>query len=378
VVILSEFVMPRNLKEKSPGSAKRIRFVEEGWCSSPILPVPPLKKEGTSCTEDSIRPAELVEKMERLCESDRTRLMARQNEFVSVACPACDAFESVGAFVKLGVQFLECRLCETIYASPRPSLQLLHDHYAHSESYTFWAENIFPTSELVRREKIFKPRVDRLLEYCKKYDLELGTLVEVGSGFGTFCLEMQSRKIFERIVAVEPTPRLSQLCRDRGLEVIELPVEAVDPSSLAGNVIASFETIEHLFSPKDFILSCRNILRDGGLLFLSCPNMHGFDTSLLREKSKSVGGEHLNLFNPRSLSLLLEKCGFTILEVQTPGMLDAELVRKAVLAGEYDVTHQPLLRCVLIDEWHRLGAPFQNFLAKNQLSSHMMVVARRG
>ncbi|HEX9655083.1 MAG TPA: class I SAM-dependent methyltransferase [bacterium] len=315
--------------------------------------------------------------MERLCESDRARLMARLSEFVPVACPACDGIEYVEAFVKLGIGFVECRNCETIYASPRPSLALLHDHYAHSESYTFWAENIFPVSEATRREKIFKPRVNRLLDYCDQYSVEHDTLVEVGSGFGTFCLEMQSRKIFKRVVAIEPTPRLAQMCRERGLDVIELPVEDIASNSLTANVIASFETIEHLFSPRDFIVSCRNILRQGGLLFLTCPNMHGFDTSLLREKSKSVGGEHLNMFNPRSLTLLLQGCGFTVLELQTPGMLDAELVRKNLLAGALDVATQPFLRRVLIDEWERLGEPFQKFLADNRLSSHMMVVARR-
>jgi len=63
--------------------------------------------------------------------------------------------------------------------------------------------------------------------------------------------------------------------------------------------------------------------------------------------------------------------------LQTPGMLDAELVRKNLLAGALDVATQPFLRRVLIDEWERLGEPFQKFLADNRLSSHMMVVARR-
>jgi hypothetical protein len=42
-----------------------------------------------------------------------------------------------------------------------------------------------------------------------------------------------------------------------------------------------------------------------------------------------------------------------------------------------DLPLDPFLRRVLIDEWDRLGWPFQQFLAANGLSSHMWVVARK-
>ena len=60
----------------------------------------------------------------------------------------------------------------------------------------------------------------------------------------------------------------------------------------------------------------------------------------------------------------------------TPGVLDAELVRKPALAGEIEL--DPFLRRVLLTEWERLGEPFQDFLAANGLSSNMWLIARRG
>jgi len=38
--------------------------------------------------------------------------------------------------------------------------------------------------------------------------------------------------------------------------------------------------------------------------------------------------------------------------------------------------NQPFLRRLLIEEWERLGNPFQQFLASHGLSSHMWQVAR--
>jgi len=115
----------------------------------------------------------------------------------------------------------------------------------------------------------------------------------------------------------------------------------------------------------------------GGLLVLSCPNGLGFDIATLGADALAVDAEHVNLFNPESLAALVEACGFTVLEVSTPGRLDAEFVHEAALAGTCDLSASPFLKRVLLDEWERLGAPFQRFLADNGLSSHMWLAARR-
>jgi hypothetical protein len=91
----------------------------------------------------------------------------------------------------------------------------------------------------------------------------------------------------------------------------------------------------------------------------------------------SVDIEHLNYFHPESLSSLVRSSGFAVLEVQTPGKLDAELVRKKVLAGEFDLGDQRFLRQILVDKWEQVGEAFQAFLAGNQLSSHMWLVAQK-
>lgn len=79
----------------------------------------------------------------------------------------------------------------------------------------------------------------------------------------------------------------------------------------------------------------------------------------------------------KSLSHLLNNSGFEVLEVLTPGKLDAELVRKKILNDEYDVSNNPFFKNILIDEWASLGNEFQKFLAENKLSSHLWVVAKK-
>ena len=313
----------------------------------------------------------------RLFASDVARLLARKDEFVPVSCPACGGADSRPAFRKHDLDYVVCEQCATMYINPRPTPAVLEMYYSTSENYAFWNEHIFPASEAVRREKIFRPRAQQVAAICERYGVRLGTLLEVGAGFGTFCEELRSLSLFERLIAVEPTPGLAATCRGRGLEVIEKPIEHVDLAGADVDVVASFEVMEHLFAPGDFVEQCARLLKPGGLFIATCPNGQGFDVATLQTLSNTVDPEHLNYFNPDSLSALVRARGFTVLEVRTPGKLDAELVRKRVLAGELDLTGQPFLQHVLVDAWEKVGAAFQDFLAANQLSSHMWLVARR-
>ncbi len=328
-------------------------------------------------TETEIRPEHLMEEQAKRFQSDVARILERRGEFVRVPCPACGCEQSRSAFQKYEFDYVVCSNCETMYVSPRPTPAVLEMYYSSSENYAYWNKHIFPASEAVRREKIFRPRAQRVGEICERYDVRTGLLVEVGAGFGTFCEELRSLRIFNRLVAIEPTPSLAETCRQRGLEVIESPIERVDFGDLNADVVVSFEVMEHLFSPVEYVRQCARLLVPGGLFLATCPNIRGFDMAALGAMSTAVDPEHLNYFHPGSLSHLVESCGLTVLEVQTPGKLDAELVRKKALAGEFDLSRQPFLKQVLLDEWTRLGDAFQEFLVANRLSSHMWLVARR-
>lgn len=336
----------------------------------------------TVLNENEIRPQHLMTEQAQRYHNDIARLMRHQKDFQRVACPACQSTDGAVTLEKYGITFETCPQCQTLYANPRPLPEHLDEYYRESENYAYWNECIFPASAEVRRHKIFKPRVERVLEICDRYHLPTHTLLEVGAGFGLFCEEMQKTGRFKRVIAVEPTPNLAQTCRERGLEVIEKPIEHIHVNQLNTNnqkidVIANFEVIEHLFSPRQFLEQCASLLDQDGILILTCPNGLGFDVATLGAVSDTVDTEHINLFNPGSLSLLLQQCGFTIIEVQTPGLLDAELVRNKVLDGKYSLEEQPFLKQVLIDEWETKGQAFQTFLMENRLSSNMMIVAQK-
>src|SRR4051812_7013038 len=219
----------------------------------------------------ALRPRELMDEQARRYAADVAWLLERRDRFVVVPCPVCGAWEHEVAGRKYDLDYLDCSSCRTVYMSPRPEPSLLAEFYASSTNYEYWNEVIFPASEDARREKLFKPRAERVAEIVKRHGTRTGTIVDVGAGFGTFCEEVVKLGVFDRVIALEPEPHLAETCRLKGLEVIESPVEDAELDSV--DVVTSFEVIEHLFSPREFVSRCADVVSPGGLFVVTCPNV---------------------------------------------------------------------------------------------------------
>jgi 2-polyprenyl-3-methyl-5-hydroxy-6-metoxy-1,4-benzoquinol methylase len=327
--------------------------------------------------EHDIRPTRLAEGQQKYIRADRERLLSFREKFVDVPCPACDSNQYSVAFEKNGMHYVSCSHCHTLYVNPRPNSEILGFCYANSEVYAFWNKYIYPQSENTRREQIVRPRAIKVAELCKNAGITRGTLVEVGAGFGIFCEEIRRIGPFDRVIAIEPAVDLAKTCKDKGIEVINDSIEKVPFPPGSVDVIVSFEVIEHLFSPKKFIETCTGILKPGGLLVLTCPNGDGFEILALKERADTIDHEHLNYFNPSSIASLIEHHGFEILDLSTPGVLDADIVHNKIMDGTLDVSSNPFFTSVFIDHWEQTGQNFQRFLSDNRLSAHMMVIARK-
>lgn len=327
-------------------------------------------------SENDIRPKKFDADKLKAIQADIDWLTEKKIWFVSVDCPACAGKDYNQEFEKFGFHFDRCNRCRTVFMNPRPSEAILGDFYTRSEVYKYWDTHIFPASREVRREKIFRPRLVKILELCKKFNISADTLVDVGSASGMFCQEALESHKFKRVIGIEPSVSQADTCRKYGIEVVNKPVEAVSHLKGRADVVTCFETIEHVFDPGKFIEWCTRLLTPGGLLVLTCPNYEGFDVLTLGVKSESLDAEHINLFNPDSIVMMIEKHGLTVMECETPGQLDAEIVRNKALSNEIDLKCQPFLHKILVMEWKKHGHPFQEYLKSNMMSSHMWVVSR--
>ena len=326
--------------------------------------------------ENEIRRSDLAAETQRLYKIDQQNILELKDMFVEVDCPCCHASQRELAWERDGFRFNECCNCQSIYVSPRPTPEILSEHYRTSLSEAFWIKEIYPNSEQARREKIVKPRVEKVKQFVEKYGVARSRLIDVGAGFGTFCHVVSETGLFNEVIAVEPNLVPGAEMLHKGVSVINDRIENL--SNLNADVITSFELIEHLFAPCKFIEKLYAALNPGGLLVITTPNIQGFDLATLRNVSdNTTAPDHINYFHIESLKSLLEAHSFNVLEVLTPGKLDAELVRNKVLAGVYDLSGQHFLKTVLIDNWEKQGQAFQQYLEQNLLSSHLWMVARK-
>jgi hypothetical protein len=109
--------------------------------------------------------------------------------FTELNSPACDNDSFVEEFEKLGLKYVSCNNCSTLFVNPRPPFDTLKEFYSKSPSSSFWVNEFFKPVAEARREKIFKPRVEyvsKLLNGCKRW-----TVGDIGAGFGLFLEELK-------------------------------------------------------------------------------------------------------------------------------------------------------------------------------------------
>lgn len=324
--------------------------------------------------EDEIRKRDVLNRYLELVQMDAEIIFRDKSTFQMICCPACGNDHHEPQFEKTGFHYVQCSKCDTLFVNPRPTYENLMQIYTDSPSTKFWVEEFFLPMAEARREKIFKPRAQYITEQFPM--LRTGIIGDIGAGFGIFSEELKKIWPDANITAIEPSVDMAGICRDKGLAVLQSSMEDIDPLSHKFDLLTAFELFEHLHDPLVFAGKAYELLKPSGYLYLTTLNGLGFDIQLLWERSKSVTPpHHLNFFNPQSIGLMLQKTGFTLIEVSTPGQLDWDIVeggycQEALNPGRFFST---------VSKYGSTQAKkdLQFWIKNNNFSSHMRVVAQK-
>ena len=323
--------------------------------------------------EKDIRKRETFDKFIGLVEKDAGSML-KTGSFVKVNCPACGSAKLTYEFEKFSFKFVSCKECATLFVSPRPDFSALSDFYSKSRSMDFWMREFFMPFLEMRRKKIFKPRAEYASRILKgRKGLHVG---DIGAGFGLFLEEVMKTLPGNHYTAIEPSRDMSDICRQKKLDVKCAYLEDLNHTDTKFDFLTSFELIEHLFDPGVFLKKVYSLLKPGGSFLLTALNGKGFDILLLWDKFKNIlPPQHLNFFNPSSISCLLERLGFELVEVATPGKLDWDIV-------EGMIRNDGVRPGRFWEYFERKGSPeskkeLQKWISKNNLSSHMRILAKK-
>jgi 2-polyprenyl-3-methyl-5-hydroxy-6-metoxy-1,4-benzoquinol methylase len=99
----------------------------------------------------------------------------------------------------------------------------------------------------------------------------------------------------------------------------------------AVDVLYLYETLEHQPCPEEFLLLCADMLAPGGVLVVVVPN----DYNPLQLQAQQQLGiprwwlappQHLHYFTPKTLQLLVRRCGFRIADMRGTYPLEQHLL----------------------------------------------------
>lgn len=326
--------------------------------------------------ELEIKPDAEVAHWRTLVETEIGARWKNRAEWIAIPCPACQSAQRRAAFERLGIEYVECGGCGTLYAPRRPSEAALRGWYRDSAPARFWRERLLPVSAAAREEKIVRPRADWVLDGIAEYSPRAHRLVDLSPhGRPLLAAIAQGAASLTRLVAAGVTADLEGSAGPR-IEVRPTLVKDL-PQLGPTDVAIAVDVLDRAADPRAVVAALERTLAPSGLLFATFPVASGFEVQTLWQDSPTVfPPDKLTLPTVEGLMHLFPAPAWEILELSTPGMFDVETVRRAI-AGQPAAAWPRVVRS-LVERTDAQGrAELVEFLQTRRLTSFARLVARR-
>lgn len=271
-------------------------------------------------------------------------------------CPVCNSKNTKFIFSKWDVDYLFCEECCSI--SVPIDEETIQQYLNIDEMKELRISDAYQDQAECRRKDIW----DELVMWA-----QFRTYRYLGKNDGLDVIDYGNRYLgsIERF-------RKSGLCGHYELRDSIMPMETEKLSS--ADVILYMNQMQHEVQPVLTLQQLKPYLKENGILIVNTRIGSGFDILTLKGGMDSIFPyEHIMLPSKKGLELILEKAGFELLEITTPGTRDMESVlRNQERIEESNFFVKYLLRTA--DQ--SILADFQQFLQKSGLSSFAQVVAK--
>lgn len=241
-------------------------------------------------------------------------------------------------------RLVQCTACRLTFLHPTPRPEELGALYG-VEYYGTENRKFGPVTEsFVWAFRHARVRALRLV------GVKTGTILDVGCGRGLFLRQLAATGYVPW--GTELTPESAAGAQRFFPEQVRVgPLAACEFETGQFDAITAWQVFEHLHDPRAMLAECRRILRPGGVLILSLPNIASW-------QARWAGGEwfHLDLprhlfhYTPATVTALLQDAGFVVertshysLEQNPFGLLQSALQRLgAVRMGLYNLLRGPV------------------------------------
>jgi methionine biosynthesis protein MetW len=205
--------------------------------------------------------------------------------------------------------WVECNDCGLIRLLPEPSDEVLSIAYpSHYHAYVKAASSLTRNLYQVLRKK-FAKRVASFVE-------EGGAVLDVGCSTGDQLMEIRSVKACA-LYGVEYREEAAEEARARGITVWQGELADADVPHNTMDVVIMQHVLEHVRNPVDTMKRLIRCTKSGGRVIGELPNFDSWDAQLFQQYwGGGHAPRHLWHFTPKSLTSLLEACGYQNVKIK--------------------------------------------------------------
>lgn len=208
-------------------------------------------------------------------------------------------------------QFVRCEQCGMLRQNPRLDWDQLAAYYP--KDYISHGEQLDPSVSGFRR---FEKRYGhwKRVRLVNKFK-PAGKWLDIGCGSG---LNLQEAQFWKRwdLYGLEPVASMATYVQERlGIPVFNTNLEEFSCHEGEFDIVTMWDVLEHLPYPVEALEQVGRLLKPGGLLVLSTPNLESLDRQWFR--SAWIGYDlprHLYLFPRNLLRETLHRKGFNVIQ----------------------------------------------------------------
>jgi 2-polyprenyl-3-methyl-5-hydroxy-6-metoxy-1,4-benzoquinol methylase len=199
-------------------------------------------------------------------------------------------------------EYRRCKQCDVVY----PNYEPVHGQLDKVYKKSYWHDRkrfVYRTS----LKKQLQFRAGRLIKRLAVLASEKPRfkLLDIGSGRGDLFWILRDKFPNGDYYSVDLTYEIEL----PGVKHFKGYFEDCDFAGKKFDVITSQHSIEHVYSPRDYLLKAASLLNDDGFIFIATPNVDALEFKIFRKKLYCAGysvPRHLSLFNERSFRILVD------------------------------------------------------------------------
>lgn len=235
-----------------------------------------------------------------LCGSERTTRWKKGNFDYSKA--EAENFKITDSDYGLFPDFLKCEVCGLRFAENMPTPSQLAKLYSQVEDPEY-------EREAEGRGENFK-RIIRFLRKIKPG----GRLLDVGAATGIF-MEIARKQGWD-VYGIEASLWAANRAKEKGLDVWQGDFLQFS-SREKFDIITMLDIIEHMAKPGLAFKKANHLLKPGGILVITTPDVESFTARVLGKRWWHLRPAHVNFFSRKTLSWAAHNFGFRILKFRT-------------------------------------------------------------